>query len=115
MVNLYAADIKGLPDPLEVPESMDGLSEKRKEKIRRYMYPKDRKQSLGAGLLLNKVLSFHGVSADNIEYGENGKPKVQGIYFNLSHSGDMVIMAAQNFAPSKSACFETLSVFLLKF
>ena len=93
MVYVYVADINDLPDPLEVPESMDGLSEKRKEKIRRYMYPKDRKQSLGAGLLLNKVLPSHGVLSNDIEYEENGKPKIQGIYFNLSHSGEMVICA----------------------
>ena len=91
MVCVYVADIKELPDPLEVPKSMEGLSEKRKEKIRRYMYSKDRKQSLGAGLLLNKVLSLHGVLEDSVVYGENGKPKIPGICFNLSHSGDMVI------------------------
>ena len=66
MVCVYVADIKDLPDPLEVPKSMEGLSEKRKEKIRRYMYSKDRKQSLGAGLLLNKVLSLHGVLEANV-------------------------------------------------
>ena len=91
MVCVYVTDIKNLPDPLEVPESMYGLSEKRKEKIRRYMYSKDRKQSLGAGLLLNKVLSLHGVLGTNVVYGENGKPKIPGICFNLSHSEDMVI------------------------
>ena len=57
MVCVYVADIKDLPDPLEVPKSMEELSENRKEKIRRCMYPKDRKQSLAAGLLLNKVLT----------------------------------------------------------
>jgi len=93
MVYVYVADIKDLPDPLEAPESMDGLSEKRKEKIHRYLYPKDRKQSLGAGLLLNEVLSLHGVLVDDIVYGENGKPKIPGICFNLSHSEDMVICA----------------------
>ena len=91
MVCVYVSNIKDLPDPLEFPKSMDGLSEKRKEKICRCMYPKDRKQSLGAGLLLNKVLSLHGVLADDIVSGENGKPQIQGICFNLSHSEDMVI------------------------
>ena len=93
MVYVYATDVKDLPDPLEVPESMTGLTEERKEKIHRYMYSEDRKRSLGAGLLLNKVLSLHRVCADNIEYEENGKPQIQGIFFNLSHSQDMVVCA----------------------
>ena len=72
MVYVYAANIIDLPDPLGVPEIMTGLPEERKEKIQRYKMAADRRRSLGAGLLLKKVLQLHGISADTITCGENG-------------------------------------------
>ena len=93
MVHVYVTSIIGLPDPMEVPEIMAELPEERKEKIQRYKLAEDRKQSLGAGLLLKKALLMHAISADKIIYGENDKPKIEGICFNLSHSHDMVVCA----------------------
>lgn len=91
MVKIYAVDVSNLPDPKEYPELLNGLSENRKEKTLRYRQLKDRKQSLGAGMLLQKCLSEHGICAEDIRYGENGKPEVSKICFNLSHSNDIVV------------------------
>lgn len=85
------ADVSKLPDPKNNSELMDELTEKRKEKILRYKLEKDRKQSLGAGLLLKHCLEEYGVNVEDIYYGVNGKPEVEGICFNLSHSQDMVV------------------------
>ena len=49
MVHVYMANIENLPDPLEVPKIMEGLSKERKKKIVRYKMVAGRKQSLGAG------------------------------------------------------------------
>lgn len=94
MIQVYAADITTLPDPLQNPSLMEGLSDQRKEKIMRHKMEKDRKQSLGAGLLLREVLLRHGMADREMTYGENGKPQMAGFYFNLSHSGGMVLCAA---------------------
>lgn len=96
MVYVYAAKVTNLPDPKEFPEWMEGLAEVRKQKILRYKQQKDRKQSLGAGLLLKHVLLRHGVDSGNIRFGENGKPELDGICFNLSHSHDVVVCAVSN-------------------
>lgn len=48
---------------------------------------------MGAGLLLNLVLHRYDISVDALRTNENGKPIVEGICFNLSHSGDYVICA----------------------
>lgn len=93
MVYVYAADVAHLPDPKEVTEWMEGLPEERKQKILRYKQSKDRKQSLGAGLLLKHVLYRHGTDMENIRLGEYGKPELDGICFNLSHSQEMVVCA----------------------
>ena len=71
MVYVYLANISNLPDPLEVPEIMDGLLDSRKDKIIKCKQLKSRKQSLGAGLLLQKALEIHGKSVEEIYYINN--------------------------------------------
>lgn len=93
MVHVYAADITGLPDPLEHPQLMEELSEERKQKIMRHKQLGGRKQSLGAGLLLGQVLFRHGVIEGEICISEYGKPEIADICFNLSHSHEMVVCA----------------------
>ena len=51
----------------------------------KYRQIKDRKHSLGAGLLLKECLKEYGINIEEIRYGEHGKPEVDGIYFNISH------------------------------
>ena len=96
MVILYAAKIGNIVDPQIHPEIMDGLSDARKEKILRYKMEHSRKQGLAAGLLLKYVLGSRGLSMEDISYGQNGKPQIQELYFNLSHSKDIVICAVSD-------------------
>lgn len=96
MVELYVSDISSLPDPKDCPEQIEKLPEKRRERIGKMRQSKSRKQSLGAGLLLEKVLMRYGLSSKDVYQDENGKPMIEGLYFNLSHSGDIVICAVSN-------------------
>ncbi|MDE7444388.1 MAG: 4'-phosphopantetheinyl transferase superfamily protein [Lachnospiraceae bacterium] len=93
MVHLYATDIRNLTDPKEDPAKLDELSAERKCRIMKYLKAEDRKRSLGAGLLLNEILPRYGVSPAGIRTGEDGKPEAEGIFFNLSHSDNIVICA----------------------
>lgn len=93
MIHLYAANIKDLPDPREVPNTLDCISHQRREKTLQYRQPGDRKRSLGTGLLLQKVLALHGASPEDIQINPNGKPISKNIHFNLSHSGHWAICA----------------------
>lgn len=91
MIKTYVLNVSKLPDPKECPEVLFGLEEKRKERIQKSRQEKDRKQSLGAGILLKKCLEERGYSVRDIRYNEHGKPEVDGWFFNLSHSHDMVV------------------------
>ena len=91
MVYIYVANISKLLDPLENPDIMNMLPQKRQEKILACKQKQKRLQSLGAGLLLDKVLCRYGILSDKVYEDKNGKPVVDGICFNLSHSGDLVI------------------------
>lgn len=80
MVYLYAAEVSGLLDSWEYPEVMAGLPKERQEKIQKCQKKDKRKQSLGAGLLLQYTLEKHG------DLGGNA-------FYNISHSGPLVICA----------------------
>jgi len=96
MTYTYAVDITNLPDPLEAPKLMEALLEIRKQKIMKCRRLESRKQSLGAGLLVSYILKEHGLFDNEIKFDSNGKPEVEGIFFNLSHSKNMVICAVSD-------------------
>lgn len=96
MVKLYVADITNLPNPLSCPELLKRLPAERQQKIHNMKQEKSRKQSMGAGLLLQKVLALYHMEMSTLAVGEHGKPMVEGLQFNLSHSGNLVICAVSN-------------------
>lgn len=94
MVHVYAMNIQNLPDPKEEGWVLGQLTAERKQRTMKYMHADDRKRSLGAGILLQEILPRFGASPDNVYLGADGKPEVDGVSFNLSHSGSLVICAA---------------------
>lgn len=93
MVYVYALDLEKLKAPEECPEIFASLPEYRRKKIESFRNPNGKLESFGAGVLLKKVCSLHGVSDHRIFVGEHGKPQIEEFYFNLSHSGNMVLCA----------------------
>lgn len=95
MVEIYALDLSLLPsDGEEEYENLwVQLSDYRKQRIQTCKHPETRKQLFGAGILLNRILKHKGINPKTVRIGEHGKPEVEGIYFNLSHSGNLVICA----------------------
>ena len=86
MVKVY---IKNIKDISESEINISELSLYRREKYERMKDGKSKLQSLTAGLMLNKY-----ISGREIKFNEYGKPYIEnGPFFNLSHSGDYVILA----------------------
>lgn len=96
MVKLYVADISNLPDPLLSSELLDQLSVDRQQRIHNLKQEKSRKQSMGVGLLLQKVLALYHMQDSQVYVGEHGKPMVEGLEFSLSHSGELVACAVSD-------------------
>lgn len=92
-IECYIRKSADLMDPLEDPEILSVLPEERREKIRKYRAAEDRKRGYCAGLMIEEHLRAHGKSAGEIRYSENGRPCIDGLDFNVSHSGEYVIMA----------------------
>lgn len=95
-MKLYIADLSNLPDPLSCPEMLQELSKERQHRIHSMKQVQSRKQSMGAGLLLKKVLALYHIEISSVMAGEHGKPMVEGLEFNLSHSGNLVICAVSD-------------------
>ena len=85
MVKLYVADISNLPDPLSVPELLQRLPLERQQRIHNMKQEKSRKQSMGVGLLLQKVLALYHMQDSKVFIGEHGKPMVDGLEFSLAN------------------------------
>lgn len=101
MIKIYFDDISTI-DYKEVFDSIfDTLPKSRQDRVNSYKNEKDKKLSLLGSRLLVKGLKKLGFDncVDKIETDENGKPYIPGtpVYFSISHSGDMVMVAVCRF------------------
>ena len=62
-------------------------------RILKYKLPLNKKQCFCARLMEKFIADTYGFSVDEITIGENGKPCVDKINYNISHSGNIVICA----------------------
>ena len=62
------------------------------QKISRYVFDRDKRLSLGVGLLLRHMLLEEGITDLSVDTDENGKLYLTNndkLFFNLSHDGDI--------------------------
>ena len=95
---LYVSSIRPLDDSEYYDLAYSLVSETRQKKTDQYLNSEDKKRSLTAELLLKKALTDQGKDLNDLTYKYNdyGKPKLKDIgdfCFNISHSGDYVILA----------------------
>ena len=91
MQKLYRININHFEDPLKNERLLDLVGIRRREKVIRYRMPDDRKRSLGAGIIIRKILDENGLTESCLRYSDNEKPVVDGLFFNVSHAGDYVV------------------------
>ncbi len=79
-------------------EKLKEVDESRIKKIKRLKNTDDRLRSLGAGLLVNFVKKHYNVH-EKLKMDKFGKPYFENakIHFNISHSGNFVVMAVSNY------------------
>ena len=71
--------------------AIDLLPEERRKKIARYRFEGDKIRSLIAGLLIRRATG--GVP---LTYGPHAKPYADGVYFSVSHSGEIVAIVTDD-------------------
>lgn len=95
MQKLYRININHFEDPLKNERLLDLVGIRRREKVIRYRMPDDRKRSLGAGIIIRKILDENGLTESCLRYSDNEKPVVDGLFFNVSHAGTMLWVCCQ--------------------
>ena len=94
--HLYILDTKTLDDQAVYDRWYKKMPASRREKIDKYRFEKDKRLSLGAGILIQIGLTRAGADEISIRYGEHGKPYLadnEDIFFNVSHSGTFSVCA----------------------
>jgi 4'-phosphopantetheinyl transferase len=92
VIDLYGTKMEEHFDRLDL--LFASLSEEEQVRAKRYRYPKDYNQFVVARGLLRRLLGkYLGLdpSAVAFTYGSHGKPIVEGLEFNLAHSGGWVL------------------------
>lgn len=85
-VRLTFLDIRELKPQAE--KILQILPEERRKKSMRYLKEEDKLRSIGASFLM-----MQAVGNKKLQYGEFGKPFALGKNFNVSHSGNYVVLA----------------------
>lgn len=105
-LRLYTLDTMLLTDDAYFQTCYHQLSASRRAKVDGYLFWKDKRLSLGAGMLLDQGLREYGLRESEVRIGQkkNGKPYLPDyplIHFNLAHSETMVLVA---FADAEVGC-----------
>lgn len=98
-VHVYIAGIFTMDDPLIHPEWKDVLEAGRWERLSSFCMEDDRKRGALAGFLLRYAMKEEGYSFKQslpVKIS-HGKPFMDGIYFNLSHSGGYSMCAVSDY------------------
>lgn len=103
---MYWMDTGELEDEIYFSEYYQIMSYERRRKVESCLFKKDKRLSLGAGILMDKGLAQYGLCEreEAVSYRENGKPYLPRhphIHFNLSHSGSRAMAV---FAETESGC-----------
>lgn len=93
---IFWTDISNFPDPATDVKAIKGLPQDKIDKILRLKQVLSRKQSFCSLLMQKYVAEMYGKSLDDIYYGKRGKPLLEGVCFNISHSRNIVVCAVSD-------------------
>lgn len=98
-VTVYYTDITECDAAALLASFGNAMEPKRLTAIHRVKNTNVKKQMICAGALIVKVLEEWGYRASDIAYKEHGKPYLpasEDFFFNLSHSGNLIMLAVGN-------------------
>ena len=90
---IFAMDVSKLSDKKLFEKYYALQREKRREQIDRMRFDNGKRLSLGAGVVVEKALTYAGCADEEIRITKKGKPYVDGCCFNLSHTGEVAVCA----------------------
>ena len=95
MIRIYQADSDQVRKDKTLNNLLRVLPEKMHERANRYKFERDAYNFVLGRLLLKIGLEEHGKidQFEHIEYKESGKPFLKDVFFNISHTDNLVVCA----------------------
>lgn len=95
MVTIYQADSESFQNKKDLRDLIEKLPNSMQKRALRYKFEKDAYNFAMGRLLLKKGLVAHGLGNqfENIEYQKSGKPFLKDVFFNISHTENLVVCA----------------------
>ena len=95
MIRIYRADSNQVRKDKALNDLLRDLPEKMHERANRYKFEKDAYNFILGRLLLKKGLKALGKEDqfEHIDYHESGKPFLEDVFFNISHTENLVVCA----------------------
>lgn len=95
MIRVYYADSEQFQKQFELKELLKELPENMHDRALRYRFKQDAYNYVLGRLLLKRGLVARGLGNkfEHIVYQADGKPIIEGIHFNISHSYNLVVCA----------------------
>lgn len=96
MIKLYKVFINGITSE-EYEGEYENLDVIAAEAVKRKRNESDRKCTLAGRILLRRaVKELFNISDYSVSYGCNGKPELPFCFFNISHSGELAVLAVSD-------------------
>lgn len=95
-IEIYYTDIRAWKEEQIFGQGLSLVNEERRRKTMACRFLDDRCRSLAAGLLIRYVCLRRGLDYDALHFSrtDSGKPFVEGMQYNVSHSGDYAVIVA---------------------
>ena len=93
---IFAIDVSALFDPDVFDACYQAQRPERKARIDKMRFDSGKRLCLGAGVVMEQALAHAGCSDRDVVITPQGKPTVDGCYFNLSHTADIAVCAVSD-------------------
>ncbi len=93
---VFALDVSLLSDPAIFEKYYMKQRQERRERIDRMRYDGGKRLCLGAGVVMERALVSAGCEDKKIVITPEGKPTVEGCFFNVSHTDGIAVCAVSD-------------------
>ncbi|HAK58356.1 MAG TPA: hypothetical protein DCP06_05195 [Lachnospiraceae bacterium] len=93
---VFVLDTHQLEDQKLFDKYCHRMRQTRRDRVERMRFPDGKRLVLGAGIITEKCLDYAGKPEAPITVTDAGKPTVDGLYFNISHTSHMVVGAVSD-------------------
>ncbi len=94
--SIFALDVSTLADPDIFDTCYGKIRQERRERVDRMRFDNGKRLCLGAGVVMERALAFAGCQDKDIVITPQGKPTVEGCFFNISHTDGIAVCAVSD-------------------